>query len=862
MHSTITNRVGRSLRNVFDLVLAVALVGGVCISALAQLKTQKDASFVRLNTSVPVANMTSPSKSPSNSYEGKPAIGLSSLPPDAQGPISAALGKDDSGYWVRRNAEGFGGVNPRHTLVAEFTKHGIEVRSHNLHWGMETRGYGYGDALHAIGAVAPWAESNRVEYRRDGVMEWYENGPLGLEQGFMLAHPPGKAKGQTLTVELALRGDLVAALDPGGKGLELRGKDGKAVLRYTGVAARDATGRELRSWLEVRGERLLLRADDEGARYPVVVDPWVQQAELIASDGKANDIFGLSVAVSGSTAVVGAPGGDKFQGAGAAYVFGQSGGTWSQQAELTASDGKANDQFGYSVAVDGSTAVVGAYQHTVGSNWNQGAAYVFVQSGGTWSQQAELTASDGKANDIFGLSVAVSGSTAVVGGPQHAGGSNEAQGAAYVFVESGGTWNQQAELTASDGAQSDAFGYSVAVDGSTAVVGAPNKTAGSNGGQGVAYAFVQSGGTWSQQAELTASDGAAGDYFGGSVAVSGNTAVMGAVLHTVGSNVRQGAAYVFVESGGTWSQRAELTASDGTASDYFGNSVAVSGSTAVVGAPGGDKFQGAGAAYVFGQSGGTWSQQAELTASDGKAYDQFGSAVAVSGSTAVAGAPDHTVGSNQYQGAGYVFVPAPAVTLSPTSLSFGKQALNTSSAPKTVTLKNTGNATLDISAITISGDFAIYATTCGATLAAGKTCKLKVTFTPTQLGARTGTLTFTDNAPNSPQTVPLSGTGVPQATLTPARATYAKQLVGTTSPAKTFTLTNNQLMTLTSIVISTTGDFAVSSTTCGSSLAAKSNCTINVTFTPTQTGTRTGQLSVGDSASNSPQTSSLTGSGT
>jgi nucleoside-specific outer membrane channel protein Tsx len=860
MHSTITNRVGRSLRNVFDLVLAVALVGAVCISALAQLNTQKDASFVRLNTSVPVANMTSPSKSPSESYEGKPAIGLSSLPPDAQGPISAALGKDDSGYWVRRNAEGFGGVNPRHTLVAEFTKQGIEVRSHNLHWGMETRGYGYGDALHAVRAVAPWAESNRVEYRRDGVTEWYENGPLGLEQGFMLAYPPGKANGQTLTVELALRGDLVAALDPGGKGLELRGKDGKAVLRYTGVAARDATGRELRSWLEVRGERLLLRADDEGARYPVVVDPWVQQAELIASDGKANDIFGLSVAVSGSTAVVGANqhtvGSNLNQGA--AYVFVQSGGTWSQQAELTASDGAQNDAFGYSVAVSGSIVVTGSPWH----NNFHGAAYVFVENGGTWVQQAELTASDGKANDIFGLSVAVSGSTAVVGGPQHAGGSNEAQGAAYVFVESGGTWNQQAELTASDGAQSDTFGYSVAVDGNTAVVGAPNKTAGSNGGQGVAYAFVQSGGTWSQQAELTASDGAAGDYFGGSVAVSGSTAVMGAVLHTVGSNVRQGAAYVFFESGGTWSQQAELTASDGTASDYFGNSVAVSGSTAVVGAPGGDEFQGAGAAYVFGQSGGTWSQQAELTASDGKANDQFGSAVAVSGSTAVAGAPYHTVGSNQYQGAAYVFVPAPAVTLSPTSLSFGKQALNTTSAPKTVTLKNTGNATLDISTITISGDFAIYANTCGATLAAGKTCKLKVTFTPTQLGARTGTLTFTDNAPNSPQTVPLSGTGVPQATLTPARATYAKQLVGTTSPAKTFTLTNNQLVTLTGIAISTTGDFAVSSTTCGSSLAAKSKCTINVTFTPTQTGARTGQLSVSDSASNSPQTSSLTGKGT
>src|SRR4029077_6530858 len=124
-------------------------------------------------------------------------------------------------------------------------------------------------------------------------------------------------------------------------------------------------------------------------------------------------------------------------------------------AELTASDGAQYNAFGYSVAISGSMAVVGAPWH----NNYQGAVYVFVESGGTWVQQAELTASDGKANDIFGLSVPVSGSTAGGGGPQHAGGSKEAQGAAYVFVESGGTWSQQAELTASDGAQSDTFGY-------------------------------------------------------------------------------------------------------------------------------------------------------------------------------------------------------------------------------------------------------------------------------------------------------------------------------------------------------------------------------------------------------------------
>jgi hypothetical protein len=178
-----------------------------------------------------------------------------------------------------------------------------------------------------------------------------------------------------------------------------------------------------------------------------------------------------------------------------------------------------------------------------------------------------------------------------------------------------------------------------------------------------------------------------------------------------------------------------------------------------------------------------------------------------------------------------------------------------------VTLKNTSTATLDISSITPSGDFAISANTCGATLAGKKSCKVSITFTPMALGKLNGTLTFTDNAANSPQTVPLSGTGVEPATLTPASAVYAKQNVGTTSAAKTFTLTNNQPVDLTGIAISTTGHFAVSATTCETSLNAKAKCTISVTFSPTETGTQTGQLIVQDSASNNPQTSNLTGTG-
>lgn len=207
--------------------------------------------------------------------------------------------------------------------------------------------------------------------------------------------------------------------------------------------------------------------------------------------------------------------------------------------------------------------------------------------------------------------------------------------------------------------------------------------------------------------------------------------------------------------------------------------------------------------------------------------------------------------------------PLPIVALTPAALTWGYIVEGVTAPAKTVTLTNTGSATLNIGKVTTSGDFAqlIVAQSCSSTLAPGKSCVLKVTFTPTQVGVRNGTLTVTDNASDSPQTVTLAGTGAVQAALTPSGGTFPAWTVGTTSPPKVFTLTNKQNVALNTIVISTTGDFAVSATTCTASLAGKGKCTISVTITPTATGTRTGQLSVSDSAGNSPQTSNLTGTG-
>ena len=330
----------------------------------------------------------------------------------------------------------------------------------------------------------------------------------------------------------------------------------------------------------------------------------------------------------------------------------------AQEAQLTAADGAANNYFGDSVAISGDTAVVGAPYHVVGANANQGSAYVFVRSGAIWSQQQQLTAADGAAGDVFGWSVAISGDTVVVGAAYDNVGANGNQGSAYVFVRSGTSWSQQAQLTAADGATSDIFGWSVAISGNTVAVGAPGNDVGANADQGSAYVFVRSGAIWSQQQQLTAVDGAAGDYFGDSVAISGDTAVVGAPYDDVGATINQGSAYVFVRSGAVWGLQAHVAAADGAANDYFGSSVAISGDTVVVGAPYDDVGANVdqGSAYVFVRSGTTWSQQQQLTAVDGAVSDDFGDSVAISGATVAVGRPWRDVGANADQGSAYVFV--------------------------------------------------------------------------------------------------------------------------------------------------------------------------------------------------------------
>ncbi len=287
------------------------------------------------------------------------------------------------------------------------------------------------------------------------------------------------------------------------------------------------------------------------------------------------------------------------------------------EQKLTASDGAAVDLLGWSVAISGDTMVVGAVLDDVGAD-NAGSAYVFVRSAGAWSEQQKLTASDGIAGDQFGGRVAIDGDSIVVGARSHDAGANVDQGSAYVFVRSAGVWSEQQKLTASDGAAFEEFGSSVAIGGDTVIVG----DEGDGFGQGSAFVFTRSGGIWSEHQKLTAGDGSR--QFGHSVAMDGDALVVGAIGDTVGTNVAQGSAYVFARSAGAWSEQQKLTAGDGSSGDFFGHSVAINGATVVVGAEAddvsGNPFRGS--AYVFVHDGAVWSEQQKLTASDGASLRQ------------------------------------------------------------------------------------------------------------------------------------------------------------------------------------------------------------------------------------------------
>ncbi len=670
---------------------------------------------------------------------------------------------DRACHAFRKVPGGWRADSPGQRWATHFDEAGFLVRPEGAdwRWGLQLTRYGFeGSERIPAGRAVAEVDSGQLRFRHDeSLIEWFLNDRRGLEHGFILEQRPEG------------RGELLFALDARGTLRPVVSSDlvvfedasGAPVLTYSGLKVWDADGRILACRFEASGgTEFEIRVDDRDARYPLTIDPLAQQAFLkpeAVGTSQAGDNFGWSAAISGDTVVVGAPledssstgvnstpddvGGTGFN-SGAAYVFVRNGETWSQQAYLKPDQVGASqegDEFGISVAISGDTVVVGAWQEAGGSTgvdgspqepadefYTSGAAYVFVRDGDTWSQQAYLKAFNiGAANrgDSFGQSVGISGDRIVVGAGGEDGSSTgvdsaanegaDRAGAAYVFRRSGVTWSEEAYLKPSGVGSSqvlDRFGSAVAISGDVIAVGAYGENSSSTGVDstpnedhqgistpGAAYVFERGAGGWMQEAYLkpaAVGSSQVGDNFGYSVAVSGATVVVGARredsnstgVNSVpedsgGAFFDAGAAYVFVRGQAGWEQQAYLkpaVVGDSQGGDNLGVSVAIDGDVAVVGATRersgstginstpDETSSTAGAAYVFVRSGSEWTQQAYLkpAATGGSlSTDNFGSAVAVSGGTVVVGSFGERSGSTGVgavpdesavgAGAGYVF---------------------------------------------------------------------------------------------------------------------------------------------------------------------------------------------------------------
>ncbi|MCB1129816.1 MAG: hypothetical protein KDN05_01725 [Verrucomicrobiae bacterium] len=711
--------------------------------------------------------------------------------------------------------------NPGQDLTARFLEDGrvkFESGIPGRDWAMV-----FGET----GSEPRVVDACRVEIARPHqVTEWYVNRPEGMEHGF---HVPSAAADENpemegLQLSFPVAGDLVAVGDGvSGDLLLVDSETEQPVLSYRKLLVVDATGRELAARMEAGGGRVAFHVESAGAAYPIVIDPLVgtEEARLgpeMDEDGAPGDRFGYSVAIEDDTAVIGAPNDDTAvaNDTGSAYVFVRAAGTWGLEDLLYGN--QTASEFGYSVGVSNDTVIVGApgydyildFGHTAGvTTWeDMGGAYIFVRNDSIWSFQASLNPyifglGVGNVGDAFGRSVAIEGDRALVGAPL-ADTSAQDAGRAYLFKRSGSDWSvsypgdplnfpgdfHNGFLNAADAAQGDNFGSSVALSGDSALVGADGDDTPAGGNAGSAYVFTRTAtGNWSQQTKLTANDAAATDYFGRSVALSGDTALIGALSDENSNGDNAGSAYVFFRDADGWDQQAKLTASDGSASDFFGRSVALEGDVAVIGASNDNNSAGpdAGSAYVFTRRNDSWDQRAKLMGSDSGQQDYFGFAVTISGNTALVGAYGHDGfngggGASADQGAAYPFI---LDGLDP-GLELEKEIL-TEAGHETVTwqsgatinlgqtetgilswfanLVNTGIPDLEVSAAAVSGpdadafsasippEWELVPSSGFATVIADLPQPFRVEFGSAEYRIREATLTLHTNQPDLPEFV-------------------------------------------------------------------------------------------------------------
>jgi predicted amidohydrolase len=319
--------------------------------------------------------------------------------------------------------------------------------------------------------------------------------------------------------------------------------------------------------------------------------------ELFASDGATGDQFGYSVSIDGDYALIGAvEDDDNGDYSGSAYIFKRDGTVWTEQSKLLPSDGERRGFFGESVSIDGQYALIGAWGDD-DNGYVSGSAYIFKSDGTVWTEQSKLLPSDGKENQTFGYSVSIDGDYALIG----AVGDDENgwySGSAYIFKRDGTVWTEQSKLLASDGENYESFGCSVSIDGQYALIGAWGDD--DNGDRsGSAYIFKRDGNIWTEQVKLLPSDVEAYGYFGFSVSIDGDYAIIGR-YGDKDNGKNAGSIYVFKHDGATWSRHVKLLAPDGIKEDCFGWFVSIDGDNAIIGAIGTDGNEpGSGSAYVY-----------------------------------------------------------------------------------------------------------------------------------------------------------------------------------------------------------------------------------------------------------------------
>ncbi len=588
---------------------------------------------------------------------------LQSFPVQAQSAVSTAVAADVPLFAAARTAAGYrssgGGV------TARFGAGGVTLDSHAGSMSFSSLAVGRGARLVPLGPGSVFAHANRVIYDRGAVAEWYAAGPLGIEQGFTVARRPGDV-GRRLTLSLGVGGALRP--EQVGNRVLFVAPSGAVALRYGGLAATDARGRVLPVGLGLRGGKLLLTVADANAVYPVRIDPFVQQGGPVTPNDEAGPYgaYGHAVSLSsdGNTMLVGGDEDGNTSPAsthtvspdyGAAWVFTRTNGVWHQQGpKLVGNPGSSGAQgfgSGVSLSADGNTALIGANEGDAATfppgKIGLGAAYVFTRAGGVWTRQTMIQPVNptdsygfGIDNGGFGSVVALSadGTTALVAGDDGSG-----DGQFWVFKRSGASWSSFDQQGAGPYQPSGEGAHGVEAvalssDGSTALIGSFGVPAG--GGFGSAWVFTRSGSSWSQQGSpLAPSNGSGSEFFGDSVALSGdgNTALVGAPLDggsasSVGVVPGPGAAFAFTRSGSTWAQQTKLTS---TGSVDLGAFVGLTsdGNTAVV--AGGIGSAGVGGAYEWTRSGAVWTSQG-ASALPG-ATDVSSSALTADGKTIVVG---------------------------------------------------------------------------------------------------------------------------------------------------------------------------------------------------------------------------------